>query len=104
MPLPDTLQARIHDAAFMNKVDESVQQCLQPVIRLGNVAVHSDQQIYAGDALSSLHELFAFLDWIDFTYGSNYPASPRMFNDNAIPSAPAGREETDSRSQSDDLQ
>ena len=86
MPYQDNLQALIHNPDFYNAVDRKTWSLLPYIIKLGNLAVHSDQVITNGEALTSLHNLFDFIQWIDYCYAPSY--EHRSFDDTQIPSAP----------------
>ena len=86
-PYQDNLQALIHNPDFRNALDRMTWDQLPYVIKLGNLAVHSGKVIDRGDALTSLHKLFAFIDWIDYTYGKDYPMPSRQFREELIPAA-----------------
>jgi type I restriction enzyme R subunit len=50
---------------------------------LGNLAVHTERAVNAGDAIAALRGLFEFVEWIDYCYGSNY--EERIFDEALIP-------------------
>ncbi len=66
MPYQDNIQALIHNSDFYNAVDKKTWELLPYIIRLGNLAVHSDCVITNGDALVSLHNLFDFIQWMEY--------------------------------------
>ena len=86
-PYQDNLQALIHNPDFRNTLDRMTWDQMPYVIKLGNLAVHSDKAVDPGDALTSLRKLFCFIDWIDYTYGANYPIPSRQFHEEWIPKA-----------------
>ncbi|MDU4133939.1 MAG: DEAD/DEAH box helicase family protein, partial [Clostridium perfringens] len=45
------------------------------VIKLGNVAVHTNKPISREEAILSLHNLHQFVSWIDYCYSDNYTAT-----------------------------
>ena len=57
MPYRDNLQALLHETSFRNAVDSRIWGRLLYIVRLGNLAVHTDQNIAASDALASLKAL-----------------------------------------------
>ena len=93
-PYQDNLQALIHNPDFRDALDGMTWDQLPYVIKLGNIAVHSGKSIEQGEALLSLRKLFYFIDWIDYTYGTNYPMPSRQFMEDQIPTGerPADRE------------
>ena len=86
-PYQDNLQALIHNPDFRNALDRMTWEQLPYVIKLGNLAVHSEKSIDKEDALTSLRQLFCFIDWIDYTYGKDYPIPSRQFREDQIPTA-----------------
>lgn len=53
------------------------------IIKLGNLAVHTERSVQAADALNSLRGLFEFIQWVDYCYGSDYVE--RHFDEALIP-------------------
>lgn len=86
-PFQDNLQALIHNPDFYDALDRMTWEQLPYIIKLGNLAVHSEKTIDKGEALTSLHKLFSFIDWIDYTYGKDYPIPSRQFHEDQIPTA-----------------
>ncbi len=83
MPYKDNLQSLIHEPSFRFAVDSQTWAKLPFVIRLGNLAVHTERAVQASDALASLRGLFEFIQWIDYCYGTNY--IERTFDETIIP-------------------
>lgn len=83
MPYKDNLQALIHEPSFRFAVDSQTWGKLLFVIKLGNLAVHTERAVQASDALASLRALFEFIQWLDYCYGENY--EERVFNEASIP-------------------
>ncbi|WP_088227375.1 DEAD/DEAH box helicase family protein [Desulfosporosinus sp. FKB] len=84
MPYRDNLQALIHEPSFRFAMDIQTWSKLPYMIKLGNLAVHTEKAISRSDAILSLSSLFEFVQWIDYCYGSNY--LERHFNEGSIPS------------------
>lgn len=72
MPYKDNLQALIHEPSFRFALDSQTWGKLPFIIRLGNLAVHTDRAVNKSDALLSLESLFEFIAWIDYCYGADY--------------------------------
>ena len=53
------------------------------IIKLGNLAVHTERSVQASDALASLQGLFEFIQWVDYCYGTDY--EERKFDETLIP-------------------
>lgn len=84
MPYKDNLQALIHEPSFRFSLDKNTWGKLTFIIKLGNLAVHTEKQVSKADAILSLSALFEFVEWIDYCYGNDY--IKRSFDENAIPS------------------
>lgn len=82
-PYKDNLQALIHEPTFRFAVDEKTWGKLPFIIKLGNLAVHTERSVLPGDALASLQGLFEFIQWVDYCYGADY--EERTFDEALIP-------------------
>lgn len=82
-PYKDNLQSLVHEPSFRFAVDEDTWGKFQFIIRLGNLAVHTERSVSMGDALASLRALFEFVEWIDYCYGADY--EERTFDVSQIP-------------------
>ena len=83
MPYKDNLQSLIHEPSFRFAVDSTTWGKLPFIIKLGNLAVHTERSVQKADALGSLKGLFEFVEWIDYCYGTDY--RERTFDESAIP-------------------
>lgn len=83
MPYKDNLQSLIHEPTFRFALDANTWGKMPFIVKLGNLAVHTEKNVQAGDALASLRGLFEFIEWIDYCYGSDY--QERKFDENKIP-------------------
>ena len=83
MPYKDNLQSLIHEPTFRFALDANTWGKLPFMIKLGNLAVHTERSVAPGDALASLKSLFEFIQWVDYCYGSDY--QERSFDDRLIP-------------------
>ena len=82
-PYRDNLQSLIHEETFYYAVDQYTWRKLPYIIKLGNLAVHTERSVTAGDALMSLKGLFEFIEWIDYCYGTEY--EEKKFDEKLIP-------------------
>ena len=82
-PYKDNLQSLIHEPTFRFAVDNNTWGKLPFIIKLGNLAVHTQRTVQKNDALASLRALFEFVEWIDYCYGADY--TERTFDENAVP-------------------
>lgn len=83
MPYKDNLQSLIHEPTFRFSVDYNTWGKLPFIIKLGNLAVHTERSVQASDALASLQGLFEFIQWVDYCYGTDY--EERKFDETLIP-------------------
>lgn len=84
MPYRDNLQALIHEPSFRFALDNQTWNKLPYIIKLGNLAVHTEKAISRSDAILSLSFLFEFVQWIDYCYGEQW--EERVFDETKIPS------------------
>ena len=85
LPYRDSLQALIHEPGFRFTLDQSTWGKLPYIVKLGNLAVHTDKRINRGDAVLALKGLFEFVQWIDYSFGEEY--RERQFDEALIPDA-----------------
>lgn len=85
MPYRDNLQSLIHEPTFRFAMDSRTWKKLPYIIKLGNLAVHTDKTIDRSEAVLSLAALFEFIQWIDYCYGTDY--EERTFDESRIPSS-----------------
>ncbi len=83
MPYKDNLQSLIHEPSFRFALDNQTWSKLPYIIKLGNLAVHTERAISRSDAVLSLSSLFEFIQWIDYCYGENY--EEHYFDEARIP-------------------
>ena len=83
LPYKDNLQSLIHEPSFRFAVDSNTWGKFPFIIKLGNLAVHTERSVQKSDALAALRGLFEFVEWIDYCYGSDY--QERRFDPALIP-------------------
>lgn len=83
MPYKDNLQSLIHEPSFRFAMENQTWGKLPYIIKLGNLAVHTEKAISRSDAILSLSGLFEFVQWLDYCYGANY--EERHFDEGKIP-------------------
>lgn len=71
-PYKDNLSALIYEDCFHQAVDEATWKKLNYVVKLGNLAVHTNKTIDVGEAYQALTTLFEFVQWLDYSYGREY--------------------------------
>jgi type I restriction enzyme R subunit len=84
MPYKDNLQSLLHEPTFRFAVDHKTWAKLPYVVKLGNIAVHTDKAVTRSEALLALQAVFEFVQWIDYCYGSDY--EERVFDEHLVPS------------------
>lgn len=82
-PYDDSIQVLVHESSFVNAVPSNIRHDIQLVIKVGNSGVHDTLSVEKKYVLLSLKALFNFLNWLDYTYGSDY--KQRTFSEDAIP-------------------
>ncbi len=82
-PYDDSLKALLYEPTFINTVPSNIRNDIQLVRKIGNSGVHDTYVIEKKYVLLSLKALFNFLNWLDYTYGSDY--KQRIFSEDAIP-------------------
>ena len=75
VPYQDNLSSLIHEPSFRDVVDEDLFPLIKYIIKLGNVAVHTNGSIKREEAILSLHNLHQFVSWIDYCYALDYTAT-----------------------------
>jgi type I restriction enzyme R subunit len=75
VPYQDNLSSLIHDNGFLSIIDEDLLPLLRYIVKLGNVAVHTNSMITREEAILSLHHLHQFVSWIDYCYSDEYTAT-----------------------------
>ena len=83
MPYRDNLQSLLHEPSFRFAVDYQTWGKLPYIVKLGNLAVHTQRSVSKSDALASLQALFEFIQWLDYCYGVDY--EERTFDPAQIP-------------------
>ncbi len=83
MSYRDNLQSLLHEPTFRFEVEQQTWGKLLFIVKLGNVAVHTEKTVSQSDALLALRGLFEFIQWIDYCYGSDY--EERTFAETSIP-------------------
>jgi type I restriction enzyme, R subunit len=75
IPYQDNLSSLIHEPTFKSIIDEDLFPLIKYIIKLGNVAVHTNSTITRDEAVLALHNLHQFIDWLDYCYSDNYSES-----------------------------
>ena len=83
VPYRENLQSLIYESCFKDAIEENAWKKLPVIIKLGNIAVHTEKKITKSYALLALKALFEFIQWVDYCYGSDY--EERIFDENSIP-------------------
>ncbi|MBC2398797.1 DEAD/DEAH box helicase family protein [Clostridium tetanomorphum] len=82
LPYQDNISSLIHNNSFLELIDSGMLPLLKFVISLGNVAVHTNKNVSREEAILSLHNLYQFINWIDYCYGNDY--KEKQFDENSL--------------------
>ncbi len=74
MPYQDTLVSLMHTDEFHDIVDENLLRRMEYIRRTGNSAAHAARKITKEQAALCLENLFYFLDFVAYCYGTSYQA------------------------------
>ncbi len=85
-PYEKSLAAMIHEPTFKNNVKQGLFQDIRFIHKLGNLAVHDDQDISSQNGMQACGAIFRFTGWLArvYTRGS---AVPGQFNIQLLPKA-----------------
>lgn len=72
LPYQDNVSSLIHEHTFRSIIEPRLFPMLKYAIHLGNVAVHTNNNIKRDEAIIALRDLFEFCDWIDYSYSTEY--------------------------------
>lgn len=82
LPYDNRLSALIHEQTFRDIIDNDLFPLLRYIVKLGNVAVHTNSTISREEAITSLRNLHEFVSWIDYCYSVEYTA--KAFNEEVL--------------------
>lgn len=74
LPYDDRLSALIHEQSFRSIIDQDLFPLIRYILKLGNVAVHTNSKISRDEAITTLRNLHEFISWIDYCYSAEYTA------------------------------
>ncbi len=83
-PYEKSLAAMIHEPTFANNIKKGLFHDIKFIHRLGNVAVHGDQNISAEESLKAIVALHSFLGWLARVY-TREGAKPEQFRASLLP-------------------
>lgn len=75
LPYQDNISALIHNNSFIELIDYEMLPMIKYVIKLGNVAVHTNANVKREEAILALNNLHQFVSWIDYCYADEYTAN-----------------------------
>ncbi|MGB4610474.1 MAG: DEAD/DEAH box helicase family protein [Saccharofermentanales bacterium] len=84
LPYKDNLSALVNDDTFKRIVDQDIQRSIRYIIKTGNLAAHNSRKIEKSQAVTSLRNLFEFIQWLEYSY--NEHSVDREFDENLVPS------------------
>ena len=82
-PYKDNLSALIHEYTFKKQLPPLLFGKIKGIVAFGNMAVHTGKIVPPAFAVQSLKSLFEFIQWVDYSYGSDYQV--RTFDAQRIP-------------------
>jgi type I restriction enzyme R subunit len=82
LPYDNRLSALIHEQTFRDTIEGRLFPLLRFIVKLGNVAVHTNSTISRMEAITSLRNLHQFVSWIDYCYSIEYTA--KDFNEDVL--------------------
>lgn len=82
LPYQNNISSLIHDNSFIELIDYNMLSMLKYVIKLGNVAVHTNSLVKRGEAVLSLNNLHKFVSFIDYCYANEFTAEE--FNEDLL--------------------
>ncbi len=83
LPYQDNISSLIHEDTFRNIIEPRLFPMLRYTIHLGNVAVHTNNNIKRDEAVIALRDLYEFCDWIDYSYSEDY--KEKTFDESLLP-------------------
>ena len=72
LPYKDNFSALVYNPSFTAFVDQNIINNLRFIIKLGNFSAHTTKKVAYREAVLSLQNLFEFILFIDYCYGSSY--------------------------------
>lgn len=92
VPYQDNLSSLIHDATFRAVIEPGLFPLIKYVVKLGNVAAHSNRTIDRDEVIVSLHNLHQFVSWLDYCYSPEY--FEQEFREDILPTGEEARRTT----------
>lgn len=83
LPYQDNISSLIHEDSFRNIIEPRLFPMLRYTIHLGNIAVHTNNNIKRDEAVIALRDLYEFCDWIDYSYSADY--QEKTFDESILP-------------------
>ncbi|WP_346936023.1 DEAD/DEAH box helicase family protein [Clostridium sp.] len=75
LPYQDNVSSLIHNTSFIELIDYELLPRLKYVIKLGNVAVHTNATVKRSEAILALNNLHKFVSYIDYCYADEFTAT-----------------------------
>ena len=72
LPYKDNFSALVFNPSFTAFVDQNIINSLRFIIKLGNFSAHTNKKVAYREAVLALQNLFEFVLFIDYCYGSSY--------------------------------
>lgn len=75
LPYQDNISSLIYNNSFKELINPDLFPMIRYIIKLGNVAVHTNAIIKREEAITSLRNLYDFVSFLDYCYADSYTAS-----------------------------
>ena len=82
-PFNKNLSALIYNPTFTDSMDDDIVNKLKYIVKIGNLAAHTGRSIERTEAVVALSNLFDFICFIDYCYGTDY--EERVFFEDILP-------------------
>ena len=82
-PFKDNVSALLYNPSFSESIDDDIFGKLKFIIKLGNFAAHTNKSVTYKEATIALSNLFDFVSFIEYCYGTNY--IEREFDEELLP-------------------
>ena len=74
LPYQDNISSLIYNNSFKDLINPDLFPMIRYIIKLGNIAVHTNAIIKREEAITSLRDLYNFISFLDYCYADNYTA------------------------------
>jgi len=83
LPYNDNISALIYNPTFADGIDDKMMGKLKYIIKLGNFSAHTSKNVAYREAVLALGNLFDFIQFVDYCYGTDY--TEKTFDETLVP-------------------